>query len=43
MKNLKAKLFNLATEDYQNRRGQYPTADVPDTINVFEHDNKMFF
>ena len=42
MKNLKEKLFNLATEDYQNRRGQYPTSDVPDTINVFEHDNKIF-
>ena len=42
MENLKEKLFNLATEDYQNRRGQYPTSDVPDTINVFEHDNKIF-
>ena len=42
MKNLKEKLFSLATEDYQNRRGQYPTSDVPDTINVFEHDNKIF-
>ena len=42
MENLKEKLFNLATEDYQNRRGQYPASDVPDTINVFEHDNKIF-
>ena len=42
MENLKEKLFNLATEDYQNRRGQYPTSDVPDTINVFEYDNKIF-
>ena len=42
MENLKEKLFSLATNDYQNRRGQYPTADVPDTINVFEHDNKIF-
>ena len=42
MENLKEKLFSLATEDYQNRRGQYPTSDVPDTINVFEHDNKIF-
>ena len=42
MENLKEKLFNLATEDYQNRRDQYPTSDVPDTINVFEHDNKIF-
>ena len=42
MKNLKEKLFSLVTEDYQNRRGQYPTSDVPDTINVFEHDNKIF-
>ena len=42
MKNLKEKLFNLATEDYQNRRGQYPASDVPDTINVFEYDNKIF-
>ena len=42
MENLKEKLFNLATEDYQNRRGQYPISDVPDTINVFEHDNKIF-
>ena len=42
MKNLKEKLFSLATEDYQNRRGQYPASDVPDTINVFEHDNKIF-
>ena len=42
MENLKEKLFSLATEDYQNRRGQYPISDVPDTINVFEHDNKIF-
>ena len=42
MENLKEKLFSLATEDYQNRRGQYPASDVPDTINVFEHDNKIF-
>ena len=42
MKNLKEKLFNLATEDYQNRRDQYPTSGVPDTINVFEYDNKIF-
>ena len=42
MENLKEKLFNLATEDYQNRRGQYPTGGVPDTINVFEYDNKIF-
>ena len=42
MENLKEKLFNLATEDYQNRRDQYPTSDVPDTINVFEYDNKIF-
>ena len=42
MENLKEKLFNLATEDYQNRRGQYPASDIPDTINVFEHDNKIF-
>ena len=42
MENLKEKLFSLATEDYQNRRGQYPTSDVPDTINVFEYDNKIF-
>ena len=42
MENLKEKLFSLATEDYQNRRGQYPASDVPDTINVFEYDNKIF-
>ena len=42
MKNLKEKLFNLATEDYQNRRGQYPTGGVPDTIDVFERNNKVF-
>ena len=42
MENLKEKLFNLATEDYQNRRDQYPASDVPDTINVFEYDNKIF-
>ena len=42
MKNLKEKLFSLATEDYQNRRDQYPTSGVPDTINVFEYDNKIF-
>ena len=42
MENLKEKLFNLATEDYQNRRDQYPTSGVPDTINVFEYDNKIF-
>ena len=42
MKNLKEKLFNLATEDYQNRRGQYPTGGVPDTIDVFERNNKIF-
>ena len=42
MENLKEKLFSLVTEDYQNRRGQYPASDVPDTINVFEHDNKIF-
>ena len=42
MENLKEKLFSLATNDYQNRRGQYPASDVPDTINVFEHDNKIF-
>ena len=42
MENLKEKLFSLATEDYQNRRGQYPTGGVPDTINVFERNNKVF-
>ena len=42
MENLKEKLFNLATEDYQNRRDQYPTSGVPDTINVFEYGNKIF-
>ena len=42
MENLKEKLFSLATEDYQNRRDQYPTSGVPDTINVFEYDNKIF-
>ena len=42
MENLKEKLFNLATEDYQNRRGQYPTAGVPDTIDVFEYNSKIF-
>ena len=42
MENLKEKLFSLATEDYQNRKGQYQASDVPDTINVFEHDNKIF-
>ena len=42
MKNLKEKLFSLATEDYQNRRGQYPTGGVPDTIDVFERNSKVF-
>ena len=42
MENLKEKLFSLATEDYQNRRGQYPTGGVPDTIDVFERNNKVF-
>ena len=42
MENLKEKLFSLATEDYQNRRGQYPTAGVPDIIDVFERDDKVF-
>ena len=42
MKNLKEKLFSLATNDYQNRRGQYPTGGVPDTIDVFEHNSKVF-
>ena len=42
MKDLKERLFNLETGDYQNRRGQYPTGGVPDTIDVYEHDNKVF-
>ena len=42
MENLKEKLFSLATNDYQNRRGQYPTGEVPDTINVFERNSKVF-
>ena len=42
MENLKEKLFNLATKDYQNRRGQYPTGGVPDTIDVFERNGKVF-
>ena len=42
MENLKEKLFSLATADYQNRRGQYPTAGVPDIIDVFERDDKVF-
>ena len=42
MENLKEKLFSLATNDYQNRRGQYPTAGVPDTIDVFERNSKIF-
>ena len=42
MKNLKEKLFSLATNDYQNRRGQYPTGGVPDTIDVFERNSKVF-
>ena len=35
MKNLKEKLFSLATNDYQNRRGQYSTGGVPYTFNVY--------
>ena len=42
MENLKEKLFSLATNDYQNRRGQYPTGGVPDTIDVFERNGKVF-
>ena len=42
MENLKEKLFNLATNDYQNRRGQYPTGGVPDTIDVFKRNGKIF-
>ena len=42
MENLKEKLFSLATNDYQNRRGQYPTGGVPDTIDVFERNSKIF-
>ena len=42
MENLKEKLFSLATNDYQNRRGQYPTGGVPDTIDVFERSSKVF-
>ena len=42
MENLKEKLFRLATNDYQNRRGQYPTGGVPDTIDVFERNSKVF-
>ena len=42
MENLKEKLFSLATNDYQNRRGQYPTGGVPDTIDVFERNSKVF-
>ena len=42
MENLKEKLFSLVTNDYQNRRGQYPTGGVPDTIDVFERNSKVF-
>ena len=42
MENLKEKLFSLATNDYRNRRGQYPTGGVPDTIDVFERNSKVF-
>ena len=42
MENLKEKLFSLATNNYQNRRGQYPTGGVPDTIDVFERNSKVF-
>ena len=42
MENLKEKLFSLATNDYQNRRGQYPTGGVPDIIDVFERNGKVF-
>ena len=42
MENLKEKLFSLATNDYQNRRGQYPTGGVPDTIDIFERNSKVF-
>ena len=42
MENLKEKLFSLATNDYQNRRGQYPTGGVPDTIDVFERNSEVF-
>ena len=42
MENLKEKLFSLATNDYQNRRGQYPTGGIPDTIDVFERNSKVF-
>ena len=32
----------LATDDYQNRRGDAPESDIPDTISVYERSDGNF-
>lgn len=34
-------LKNMATSDYQNRRGNYPRSDVPDAIYVYVDDKNL--
>lgn len=36
---LLSKLRETETEDYQNRRGSYPSSDKPDTINLYHNSN----
>lgn len=30
-------IMNLQTDDYQNRRGDYPSSNVPDSIQVYNN------
>lgn len=49
MKNLKTKLNKtdiqtlrqLETSDYQNRRGNYPSSNVPDCIDVYQDQTSL--
>lgn len=34
-------LMELKTDDYQNRDGEYPKANIPDSIDVFESKNTV--
>lgn len=29
------RLMHMSTDDYQNRKGNYPRSDMPDTIDVY--------
>lgn len=38
---MKELLLGLETDDFQNRKGDYPKSDIPDTISTSEEGSKF--